>query len=103
MSEEHRALGYRPPHGSLAATAQAAAARHPDAHAGVDATTLAQAALQDAKHIEASRASKSPSSASSSPSSTKARRASDVSSVSMEPLQFATIAAPEARILQSEE
>jgi len=29
MSEEHKALGFRPPHGSLAAEAQAAAAKHP--------------------------------------------------------------------------
>ena len=29
MSAEHKALGFRPPHGSLAAEAQAAAARHP--------------------------------------------------------------------------
>ena len=30
VSEEHRALGYRPPEGSLAAQAQSAAAQHPE-------------------------------------------------------------------------
>lgn len=52
MSEEHKILGYRPPQGSLAASAQAAAAKHPHASAGVDAATLAKAALEDAKKIE---------------------------------------------------
>lgn len=52
MSEEHKALGYRPPPGSLAAEAQAAAAKHPHSTAGVDAVTLAKAALEDAKKIE---------------------------------------------------
>ncbi|KAH9887067.1 hypothetical protein C8Q73DRAFT_714565 [Cubamyces lactineus] len=55
MSEEHRALGYRPPTGSLAAAAQAAAAKHPDASAGVDQATLAHAALEDAEKIAAER------------------------------------------------
>lgn len=52
MSEEHKVLGYRPPQGSLAAAAQAAAAKHPSASLGVDPATLAQAALEDAKKIE---------------------------------------------------
>ena len=52
MSEEHKALGYRPPQGSLAAAAQAAAAKHPHSSAGLDPTTLAKAALEDAKKIE---------------------------------------------------
>ncbi|OSD03736.1 hypothetical protein PYCCODRAFT_1444315 [Trametes coccinea BRFM310] len=56
MSEEHRALGYRPPPGSLASTAQAEAAKHPDAHADVDQATLAEAALKDAERIAAERA-----------------------------------------------
>lgn len=51
MSDEHKALGYRPPPGSLASEAQAAAAKHPDASAGVDTPTLARAALEDATHI----------------------------------------------------
>ncbi len=51
MSDEHKALGYRPPPGSLAAEAQAAATRHPDASANMDASTLAKAALEDATHI----------------------------------------------------
>ncbi|KAI0334158.1 hypothetical protein GY45DRAFT_82188 [Cubamyces sp. BRFM 1775] len=57
MSEEHRALGYRPPTGSLAAAAQAAAAKHPDASAGVDQATLAHAALEDAQKIASERGS----------------------------------------------
>lgn len=52
MSEEHKALGYRPPTGSLAAAAQAAAAKHPNASSGVDHALLAKAALEDAKKIE---------------------------------------------------
>lgn len=52
MSEEHKALGYRPPPGSLAAEAQSAAAKHPNALAGVDPAVLAKAALEDAKRIE---------------------------------------------------
>ena len=52
MSEEHKALGYRPPPGSLAAEAQAAAARHPHSSAGLDPAILTKAALEDAKKIE---------------------------------------------------
>ncbi len=52
MSEEHKALGYRPPPGSLAASAQAAAAKHPEASASVDVAVLSKAALDDAKKIE---------------------------------------------------
>lgn len=54
MSTEHKALGYRPPPGSLAADAQAAAAKHPEGGADgarVDPQTLAQAALKDAARI----------------------------------------------------
>ncbi|CDO70435.1 hypothetical protein BN946_scf184999.g76 [Trametes cinnabarina] len=56
MSEEHRALGYRPPPGSLASTAQSEAAKHPYASADLDPAALAQAALEDAKKISAERA-----------------------------------------------
>lgn len=52
MSEEHKALGYRPPPGSLAAEAQSAASKHPNARAGVDGATLAKVAVEDAKKIE---------------------------------------------------
>lgn len=89
MSEEHRALGYRPPPGSLAATAQAEAAKHPDKSAGVDPATLAQAALEDARRIEAQRAANNGSQPSP-PNPTEA-------------LNLDTISAPEARTLQSEE
>ncbi|KAI0742638.1 hypothetical protein C8Q80DRAFT_1109193 [Daedaleopsis nitida] len=85
MSEEHRALGYRPPPGSLAATAQAEAAKHPDAKGNVDAATLAQAALQDAQRIEAQRA------------------AANAPANPAEQLNLDTISADEARTIQSEE
>ncbi|KAI0920374.1 hypothetical protein AcW1_002134 [Taiwanofungus camphoratus] len=61
MSEEHKALGYRPPPGSLAAEAQSAASKHPNARAGVDGATLAKVAVEDAKKIETKRKSSSPS------------------------------------------
>jgi len=52
MSEEHKALGYRPPPGSLAAEAQAAAAKHPgNGEATVDPQVLQQAAIKDAARI----------------------------------------------------
>lgn len=54
MSEEHKALGHRPPPGSLAAQAQAAAAKHPKV-AGTAlgaAHDLQRAALEDAVKIE---------------------------------------------------
>ncbi|OSD03718.1 hypothetical protein PYCCODRAFT_1476670 [Trametes coccinea BRFM310] len=52
VSEEHRALGYRPPDGSLAAQAQAAAARHP-AGSLIPPTekALAEAAEADAVRV----------------------------------------------------
>ena len=52
MSEEHKALGYRPPPGSLAAAAQSAAAKHPFASAGADSVVLTRVALEDANKIE---------------------------------------------------
>ena len=52
MSEEHKALGYRPPPGSLAAKAQAVAAQHPEKSAGVDSAALTKAAVEDARAIE---------------------------------------------------
>lgn len=55
MSAEHKALGYRPPPGSLAAEAQAAAAKHPDEHLEVDVETLCKLALEDAARIAAER------------------------------------------------
>jgi hypothetical protein len=55
MSAEHKALGYRPPPGSLAAEAQAAAAKHPDAHLDVDAEVLKEAAVEDAAKITSKR------------------------------------------------
>lgn len=86
MSEEHRALGYRPPPGSLAAEAQSAAAKHPESSAGVDVGTLTKAAVEDAKAIEAARLA-----ASSETTST---------AVEINPL---TMTVEEARALQSEE
>ncbi|KAL0952749.1 hypothetical protein HGRIS_006979 [Hohenbuehelia grisea] len=55
MSEEHKALGYRPPHGSLASAAQAAAAKHPQTDAHIDLDALKKAALDDAARIAAER------------------------------------------------
>ncbi|OSD03727.1 hypothetical protein PYCCODRAFT_1408813 [Trametes coccinea BRFM310] len=56
MSHEHRALGFRPPPGSLAAEAQSAAARHPDGDGThLDDETLREIALRDAERIKADR------------------------------------------------
>ena len=52
MSAEHKALGYRPPPGSLAATAQAEAAKHPTTSANIPEPALEQAAIQDAARIQ---------------------------------------------------
>ena len=53
MSVEHRVLGFRPPHGSLAAEAQAAAAKHPDVKGmqPLDPEKLKEAAKVDAERI----------------------------------------------------
>ncbi|ESK96734.1 hypothetical protein Moror_6694 [Moniliophthora roreri MCA 2997] len=59
MSEEHKALGYRPPPGSLAADAQSAAAKHPEGKGSIDAAVLTQAALKDAARISSERRSAS--------------------------------------------
>lgn len=56
MSHEHRALGFRPPPGSLAAEAQSAAARHPDGDGThIDDDTLREIAVRDAERIKADR------------------------------------------------
>ncbi|KAI8972599.1 hypothetical protein BD414DRAFT_525256 [Trametes punicea] len=56
MSHEHRALGFRPPPGSLAAEAQSAAARHPEGDGThLDDDTLREIALRDAERIKADR------------------------------------------------
>ncbi|TBU21679.1 hypothetical protein BD311DRAFT_829887 [Dichomitus squalens] len=56
MSHEHRALGFRPPPGSLAAEAQAAAARHPDGDGThLDDGALRAIAVRDAERIKADR------------------------------------------------
>ena len=56
MSEEHKALGYRPPPGSLAAEAQASAAKRPGAApCGIPAELIRQAALADAERIKLER------------------------------------------------
>jgi len=83
VSEEHKALGYLPPPGSLAAEAHSAAAKHPDARAGVDTATLSKAALEDAKNIETHREL--------------------LSQTDAPDVNFTTISAREARTLQSEE
>ncbi|KAF9006974.1 hypothetical protein BDQ17DRAFT_1540044 [Cyathus striatus] len=57
VSNEHKALGHRPPHELLAAVAQSAAAKHPntgkDSLTEEDRQKLARAALLDAARIEA--------------------------------------------------
>lgn len=55
MSEEHKALGFRPPADSLAAKAQRAAAAHPDTKPHIDPAVLADAAIKDAARIAAER------------------------------------------------
>ncbi|KAM5538839.1 hypothetical protein V8D89_007561 [Ganoderma adspersum] len=56
MSHEHRALGFRPPPGSLAAEAQSAAARHPEGDGTrVDDNMLREVAVRDAERIKADR------------------------------------------------
>jgi hypothetical protein len=56
MSYEHKALGYRPPPGSLASQAQAEAAKHPKGGpTPPDPIMLKQAALSDAAKIESER------------------------------------------------
>lgn len=57
MSAEHKALGYRPPPGSLAAAAQAAAAKHElKKYSSVPEEDIMQAALDDALRIKIQRA-----------------------------------------------
>ncbi|KAI0742651.1 hypothetical protein C8Q80DRAFT_1189887 [Daedaleopsis nitida] len=56
MSHEHKALGFRPPPGSLAAEAQSAAARHPEGNGThLEEDTLREIALRDAERIKADR------------------------------------------------
>jgi hypothetical protein len=52
---EHKALGYRPPAGSLAAEAQAEAAKHPQAGGSVSEELLNKAASEDASRIKNER------------------------------------------------
>ena len=52
MSEEHKALGYRPPPDSLAAKAQRSSTKHPDSSLGLDTATLRKAARADAERIK---------------------------------------------------
>ncbi|KAJ3809196.1 hypothetical protein F5876DRAFT_77986 [Lentinula aff. lateritia] len=61
MSEEHKALGYRPPPGSIAASAQAAAAKHSEGKAEIkiDPQILTEVAIKDAARISIERRSRS--------------------------------------------
>ena len=58
MSAEQKAIGYRPPAGSLAAEAQAAAAKNPQAAPSISIPEeqLTKAALEDAERIKKERA-----------------------------------------------
>ena len=55
MSMEHKALGYRPPQGSLAAEAQAEAAKHPQTGGIVSEDLLNKVASEDAARIKNER------------------------------------------------
>ena len=55
MSIEHKALGYRPSPGSLAAEAQAEAAKHSQTAAQISEEQLRLAALADAEQIKNER------------------------------------------------
>lgn len=58
MSEEHKILGFRPPHGSFAAEVQSVASKHPEGKPGtapVDTTRLREIAREDALRILAER------------------------------------------------
>ncbi|KAH9856268.1 hypothetical protein C2E23DRAFT_882366 [Lenzites betulinus] len=92
MSEELKLLGYRPPPGSLAATVQAAAAKNPDALAGIEPATLTHAALEDAKRIAAAQRG------STSPETSTAVHAEPVLHLNLN-----IITTTEARSLQSQE
>ena len=54
MSEEHKILGFRPPHGSFAAEVQSIAAKHPEGKPGAappDTGKLKEIAREDALRI----------------------------------------------------
>ena len=54
MSEEHKILGFRPPHGSFAAEGQSIAAKHPEGKPGStppDTSKLKEIAREDALRI----------------------------------------------------
>ena len=53
MSEEHKILGFRPPHGSFAAEVQSVAAKRPEGKPGipVDTSKLKEMAREDALRI----------------------------------------------------
>ncbi len=53
MSEEHKILGFRPPHGSFAAEIQSMAAKHPEGKPGaeIDTGKLKEIARVDALRI----------------------------------------------------
>ena len=53
MSEEHKILGFRPPHGSFAAEVQSVASKNPEGKPGVPVDTgkLKEIAREDALRI----------------------------------------------------
>lgn len=55
MSYEHRALGYRPPPGSIAAEAQAAAAKHAASDTSVSNTALSNDILREVANRDAEK------------------------------------------------
>ncbi|TFY63905.1 hypothetical protein EVJ58_g2967 [Rhodofomes roseus] len=106
MSEEHRVLGFRPPHGSLAAEVQAAAAKHPEGKAGKqlpDPVTLKELARQDAQRILAERKTN----IEASPPGSKAIHLNGTAKAVKPPatggVNLASLSAAEARTLMSHE
>ncbi|EMD35036.1 hypothetical protein CERSUDRAFT_125023 [Gelatoporia subvermispora B] len=100
MSEEHKVLGFRPPHGSIAAEAQAAAAKHPEGSPNVsppDPLALKQVAREDAQRILSEREG----SAESETNMHAPRKPS--ASPPAHGVNLSTIGAAEARMLMSHE
>ncbi|KAI0689785.1 hypothetical protein BC835DRAFT_1418254 [Cytidiella melzeri] len=102
MSIEHKVLGFRPPQGSFAAEAQAAAAKHPEVPGTLlDSEKLTEAAKIDAQRILAER---NQSSGSASPTSSAADKgALAPTSGNVPDLDLSTLSEADARLLMSHE
>ncbi|KAI0810962.1 hypothetical protein BC629DRAFT_1589703 [Irpex lacteus] len=102
MSIEHKVLGFRPPQGSFAAEAQAAAAKHPEVPGvQLDSEKLKEAAKIDAQRILAER---NQSSGSESPTSSTVDKAAAVLDDGTTPdVDLTTLSEADARKLMSHE